>query len=160
MSEYQQLICGIDPGASGGIAFLETDTQFVSVFKMPETEDDLADLLRYDRIVCAYVEAVTPMRAPVDEVGGSRQMGLGSTWKFGQNYGMIRGILAALQIKREFVRPQVWQPALGIPKRDKKSQTEHKNVLKAKAQQLFPGLKVTHAIADALLIAEFGRRQQ
>jgi hypothetical protein len=33
-----------------------------------------------------------------------------------------------------------------------------KNVTKRRAQQLFPQLKVTHAIADALLIAEYGRR--
>ncbi len=33
-----------------------------------------------------------------------------------------------------------------------------KNVSKRRAQELFPALKVTHAIADALLIAEFARR--
>jgi hypothetical protein len=31
-------------------------------------------------------------------------------------------------------------------------------VSKRKAQELFPGIKVTHAIADALLIAEYNRR--
>jgi hypothetical protein len=33
-----------------------------------------------------------------------------------------------------------------------------KNVTKSRAQELFPEVKVTHAIADALLIAEYGRR--
>jgi len=33
-----------------------------------------------------------------------------------------------------------------------------KNVSKRKAQELFPSMKVTHASADALLIAEYGRR--
>ena len=33
-----------------------------------------------------------------------------------------------------------------------------KNVTKSRAQELFPELKITHAIADALLIAEYGRR--
>jgi len=31
-------------------------------------------------------------------------------------------------------------------------------VSKRKAQELFPAIKITHAIADALLIAEYGRR--
>jgi hypothetical protein len=35
-----------------------------------------------------------------------------------------------------------------------------KNVSKRKAQELFPQLKITHATADALLLAEFGRRAQ
>jgi hypothetical protein len=35
-----------------------------------------------------------------------------------------------------------------------------KNVTKAKAQQLFTQLKITHATADALLIAEFARRSR
>jgi hypothetical protein len=34
----------------------------------------------------------------------------------------------------------------------------NKNVTKTRAAQLFPGVKMTHAIADALLIAEYGRR--
>ena len=45
-----------------------------------------------------------------------------------------------------------WQKYLGcLTKGDK-------NVSKAKAQELFPDLKITHAIADSLLIAEYGRR--
>jgi hypothetical protein len=34
-----------------------------------------------------------------------------------------------------------------------------KNVTKRKAQELFPSLKITHATADALLIAEYLRRK-
>jgi hypothetical protein len=33
-----------------------------------------------------------------------------------------------------------------------------KNITKRKAQELFPEIKITHAIADSLLIAEYGRR--
>jgi hypothetical protein len=33
-----------------------------------------------------------------------------------------------------------------------------KNISKRRAQELFPSLKITHAVADALLIAEYGRR--
>jgi len=33
-----------------------------------------------------------------------------------------------------------------------------KNVSKRRAQELFPEIKITHAIADALLIAEYARR--
>jgi hypothetical protein len=33
-----------------------------------------------------------------------------------------------------------------------------KNVSKRKAQELFPSTKVTHAIADSMLIAAYGRK--
>jgi len=36
----------------------------------------------------------------------------------------------------------------------------NKNVSKHRAQELFPGVRITHAVADALLIAEYGRRRQ
>lgn len=34
-----------------------------------------------------------------------------------------------------------------------------KNISKARAQQLFPTAKITHATADALLLAEWRRKQ-
>jgi hypothetical protein len=61
--------------------------------------------------------------------------------------------LTAAGIPFERVTPQKWQKAMGcMTKGDK-------NVSKRRAQELFPQLKITHAIADALLIAEYGRKQ-
>lgn len=33
-----------------------------------------------------------------------------------------------------------------------------KNISKRRASELFPGVRLTHAIADALLLAEYARR--
>jgi hypothetical protein len=64
----------------------------------------------------------------------------------------LQAVLTALRVPYERVRPQAWQKAMGcLTKGDK-------NVSKRRAQELFPSLKVTHATADALLIAEFNRR--
>lgn len=149
MPDFPKLYLGIDPGGSGGLAWVGEDVILVS--KMPETESDIVDALTElkNDVAVAVLEAVTPMP----------KQGVGSTWAFGQHYGMLRGILAALKIRREFVRPQVWQPAMGIPRRGEKTQTEHKNATKARAQQLFPTIKFTHATADAALLAEYGRRK-
>jgi crossover junction endodeoxyribonuclease RuvC len=88
------------------------------------------------------------------------QQGVSSVFTFGQNYGMLRGILAALKIRREFVTPSVWQKAMGCITRSGIPKTAKKNFHKTKAQELFPGLKITHAIADALLICEFAKRSE
>jgi hypothetical protein len=55
------------------------------------------------------------------------------------------------------VLPQKWQKFLSLGSRGKKSKTEWKNKLKARAQQLFPSVgKITLATSDALLITKYG----
>jgi len=87
------------------------------------------------------------------------KQGVSSTFKFGQNFGTLLGILAALGIPHERITPGKWQKEFGLIRRDKNETiTEKKNRHKARAQELFPAVRVTHAVADALLIAEFCRR--
>jgi len=135
-------ILGIDPGASGGIAWISEDGTHVRAAKMPDTNHDLANILQ------EY-----PSRLAILERVSSRPgQGVSSTFKFGTNFGLIQGVLSALVIPYELVTPTVWQKAMGcLSKGDK-------NVTKAAAQRLFPSLKITHATADALLLAEYGRR--
>ena len=135
---------GIDPGINGGIAFIPTSGE-PWAHKMPETDRDLIDLLR-DSI--RDMEA----RAVIELVHYSPQMGVKSAFTFGEGYGRLQMVLTAMGIPYERVRPAIWQKAMGcLTKGDK-------NVSKRRAQELFPALKVTHATADALLIAEYARR--
>ena len=133
-------VLGVDPGQSGGIALV---TDVVSLaWKMPDTERDVFDLLDSIIINHAYIEAVHAMP----------KQGVSSSFKFGQNYGFLRGCLISLHIPFEVVTPQKWQKALGCLTRG------DKNVSKRKAQELYPTLKITHATADALLISTYGYR--
>lgn len=144
-------VIGIDPGASGGVAILYDDGDVRLIEKMPATSSDLAEILRGLDGTVAYLESVH----------SSPQMGVSSAFKFGKNCGVIEGVLAALQMRVELVTPMKWQKAMGCLAKGRTlagGDTEKKNANKAAAQRLFPALKVTHAIADALLIAEFGRR--
>ena len=137
---------GIDPGISGGIAIIGDGIQPWDV-KMPETERDIWDTIRAlkswsDREAFATIERVHAMPGN----------GAVSMFNFGGNYKALRMALIASEIPFDGVTPQAWQKALGcLTKGDK-------NVSKAKAQELFPSLRITHYIADALLIAEFARR--
>ena len=80
-------------------------------------------------------------------------MGVKSAFTFGEGFGWLCMALTAAGIPWRTVRPQAWQKELGcLTKGDK-------NVSKRKAQALFPELTITHATADALLIAEWLRRQ-
>lgn len=139
-----KLYIGIDPGINGGIAFIPS-TGTAWAHKMPETDRDIFDLLR-DSVCMAE-----PIAA-LELVHSSPQMGVKSAFTFGEGYGRLQMAMTALGIPYERVRPAMWQKAMGcMTKGDK-------NVSKRRAQELFPKLKVTHAIADALLIAEYNRR--
>jgi len=141
-------VIGIDPGTNGGIAVIDEKGNAYAE-KMPDTLQDLYELLNsysvgYDGNCRAYLE----------QVHSSPQMGVKSAFTFGNGFGHLEMALTACGIPFERVRPQVWQKALGcLTKGDK-------GITKAKAQEMFPNIKVTHAIADSLLIAEFGRRQK
>ena len=168
MPDYPPLICGIDPGASGGIALLSAPEATLSclplTYPMPSTEMDVSELLREfaPHIAKAYIEGVHAFPGHRGDVCPACKQarttrGVTSSFTFGQGYGFLRGLWIGLKIPFEEVSPQRWTKALGCS--GGKPGTEKKNMHKQKAQQLFPHLRITHAIADALLIAEYGRRQ-
>jgi Holliday junction resolvasome RuvABC endonuclease subunit len=145
-------IIGIDPGSNGGIAWITSDGKSC-VEKMPDTLQDLWELIDSIASVCKYENRCACVKAYIEAVSSSPQMGVVSSFSFGRGYGNLEMALTAAGIPFERVRPQVWQKALGcMTKGDK-------NVSKSKAQELFPDRKVTHATADALLIAYYGTKQ-
>ncbi len=137
------MILGIDPGKSGGIAWVSPDNALI--YKMPETERDVWELLRSF--------APNTRKAYLEKVHSMPNQGVSSTFKFGTSYGMLWGFLVALEVPFEFVTPQKWQKAMGcLSKGDK-------NVTKRRAQELYPNERLTHATADAALIATYGLRE-
>ena len=148
--KYETII-GVDPGANGGIAWI-TDGK-ACVEKMPDTLQDLWELIRDITNHPRSSLDGRKYKAYIEQVSSSPQMGVVSSFSFGRGYGNLEMALTAAGIPFERVRPQVWQKALGcMTKGDK-------NVSKRKAQELFPDRKVTHATADALLIAYYGTKQ-
>ena len=141
------MFLGIDPGKSGGVAWLHKDVARTA--KMPATAADLCEW--FDDLIAWYAPYAA-WRCVLEKVASSPQMGVKSAFTFGCGYGQLIGVLTALGIPFDEVSPQRWQKALGC------MTAGDKNVSKRRAQQLFPGLKVTHATADALLLAEFCRR--
>lgn len=155
------LIFGADPGASGAIAFLRTegaDVKGIGTVGNDVSERDQCDWLQ------SLLEEELPYlvhHAYIERVSASPGAGVSGMFRFGQSYGRLSMLFTAHKVPFDLVSPHTWQVAMGCarPKGEaKESQTAHKNRTKQRSQQLFPELKITHAIADALLIAEYGRR--
>ena len=150
------ILIGIDPGVSGAIAFLYDDGQ-VRVFDMPVmalsakkqqvNSAALADLIRpsmnHQGTMTAYVEQVHSMPG----------QGVAAMFNFGTSYGVIKGVLATLQIPMVLVTPHSWKKRAGLIGKDK-------DASRTLAQQLYPaaplGRKKDVGRADAILIARFG----
>jgi crossover junction endodeoxyribonuclease RuvC len=160
MSSY----IGIDPGNSGGIAAIDEQgaVKLLKTDLSSVTESDIADFLL--EIIGDFHDAPDVL-CVMEIVGANRSrrkgdvaQGASSMFTFGQNYGTLRGMLAAFGVRRHYVRPQKWQPCFSLTGRKDESTTEKKNRHKAKAQELFPDVKVTLWNADALLLATYCRQ--
>jgi crossover junction endodeoxyribonuclease RuvC len=146
------MIIGIDPGGSGGIAW--HDGERARVVKMPATLQDLWELMNNIRQDSFREGSWAKTTAYLEQVHSMPGQGVASSFKFGNGFGHLEMALTAAGIPFVRVSPQKWQGALGC------RTGGDKNVSKARAQELFPDLKPTHATADALLIMEYGRRQK
>lgn len=170
------IFIGIDPGGSGGIALLR-EGEDAQAFKMPDTErdvwcvlrdltrvealHDLADFFGKGGLPAPKLPPVDPLCfALIEQVSSMPGQGVASTFKFGRSYGSLRMALVATGVPFESVLPRKWQQPFGLLRRKDESKVAKKNRHKARAQELFPHLKVTHAIADALLIAEHAKRSR
>lgn len=144
---------GIDPGKNGGFAMINKEGCVIlehSASKM--TPRDIVDVFNHIHALRGFSYNTT--RCFLERVHSMPKQGVKSTFSFGENFGTYIGILTAMKIPFNYVSPGTWQRAMGcLSKGDK-------NVTKRKAQELFPNLRMTHAIADALLIAEYGRRKE
>ncbi|MEI7732833.1 MAG: hypothetical protein WCO56_24895 [Verrucomicrobiota bacterium] len=148
----------IDPGMSGGIAVRQMGK--VIQYPMPPTQGDLLEILR--EIKTAADREGIEMVCLLEEVSGyagKAQPG-SAMFRFGENYGFLKGVIQTLNIKLVLVRPQAWQKAFSLGTASAcASKTEWKNKLKAEAQRRFPHLGVTMKTADALLMLEYAERE-
>lgn len=160
-----KFVLGIDPGSAGGWARVSEDTlQPPTAGKLDL--DDSFNLLQDIRAAAAgvsviFVEKVQP--SPPQR-GGERRSGTKSMFSFGRGVGMLEMLLTVIAaesgIRFEYVTPRQWQQHFQLYGKGEASTTEKKNRHKAVATRLFPSIKVTHAVADALLIAEYGIRSR
>jgi crossover junction endodeoxyribonuclease RuvC len=147
-------IAGIDPGATGAVAVLDTELGTLEIFDTPTAlvkvgtrsvqrimPASFARLLKSHRVDVAALERVHAMP----------KQGVSSTFAFGHAYGVVEGILAALEIPYDLLDPQKWQTLARMPK--------GKDAGRARAVQLFPAYAELfarakdHGRSDAALIA-------
>lgn len=144
---------GIDPGQSGSIAIITSDS--IKTFNLSNTEADIATFLN-ETIESINKEEKCTIHCLIEKVWAWPGQSSNSTGVLMQNYGFLRGLLIALKIPFTEITAKKWQKHFLVKTTTSKDgKTKHKNELKGKAQCIFPNIKVTLANADALLIAHY-----
>lgn len=151
---------GVDPGQNGALACIgytpDKPIRVVGrvVYVLPFsklTERDIFESIT--TLVCGARDNDLEVIGVLELVHSMPKQGVSSMFKFGYNFGLLEMCLIATGVGYTKVTPQKWQKTLGCNRR----KGEGKNATKRRAQQLFPRIKVTHDIADALLLAEYCR---
>lgn len=151
---------GIDPGKNGGIAVINDKfPKPVNITVYKYSDDDLIDVIDGTKGSSIAVHRDEEIKCVLEKVNAMPGQGVVSMFNFGQNFGFIQGVLKAYEIPFELVPPQKWKKEFSV--------TSDKNTSIEVAKRLFPGvnLKATDrcrkdhdGMAEALLIAEYGRR--
>lgn len=153
---------GIDPGLQGALAVVSNDG-LINVIDMPKASERHGKESR-DRI-CSHSlrdELLTIQHAHgkirvavVELVGPMPKQGVTSVFRFGYGCGQLEGVLAALCIPTEYVKPQTWKKALGL------GADKAQSLALARAKWPYADcftLKKHDGRAEAALLAEYGRR--
>jgi len=66
--------------------------------------------------------------AVIEQVSSSPQMGIASSFKFGQGYGEVLGVLEALGLVVHFVHPSLWKPHMQLSRDKSQSKARYKEI--------------------------------
>lgn len=145
-------VMGIDPGVNGGVSVLTGDggIAFVKGFKGKMTQKELIGVVRQAALVLTLAGS---RNCFIEKVGFIKGDGGKGANTFGRVDGLLRGTALTLGLSVRDTSPMMWQSRLEC------MSGGNKNVTKKRAIELFGGqnVKITHAIADCLLIARYGQ---
>ena len=151
-------VIGIDPGLSGAIAILE-DKKVLSLYDMPVMAEGKKNKRQLNsaqlvNIIKDNVNENEEIAVVVEQVNAMPGQGVTSMFNFGQTFGAIKGICAALNLPIFFVRPSKWKKHFELINSSKDSS-------RTKVIEMYPSLSGQLAKkkdvnkSDAILIARF-----
>jgi len=151
-------IIGIDPGLSGAIAILE-DNKIKELFDMPVMPDGKKNKRQLNsallvKLIKDNIEILENTIMVVEQVNAMPGQGVTSMFNFGQTFGAIKGICAALGLPIFLVRPAKWKKHFELI-------NSSKDASRTKAIEMYPSIseqlskKKDVNKSDAILIARY-----
>jgi len=150
------IIIGVDPGISGAISILE-NKKIIEVYDTPTMIEGKKNKRQINgaqvtNIIKERLNSKKEVIVVVEHVNAMPGQGVTSMFNFGQSFGVIKGICAALGLPIYFVRPTKWKKHFNLIK-------THKDASRTKVIEAYPEIssklhrKKDSNRADAILIA-------
>jgi crossover junction endodeoxyribonuclease RuvC len=151
-------IIGIDPGLSGAIAVLDNN-KVLKIYDMPVMAEGKKNKRQLNsaqlvNIIKENIENREEINVVVEQVNAMPGQGVTSMFNFGQTFGAIKGVCAALNLPIFFIRPSKWKKYFELINSSKDSS-------RTKAIEMYPSIadqlskKKDVNKSDAILIARF-----
>ena len=151
-------IIGIDPGLSGAIAVMH-NKKVINMYDMPVMAEGKKNKrqLNSSQLVNIIKENINEGEETivvVEQVNAMPGQGVTSMFNFGQTFGAIKGVCAALKLPIFFVRPSKWKKHFELI-------NSSKDASRTKVIEMYPTLSDQLAKkrdvnkSDAVLIAKF-----
>ena len=107
------IIIGIDPGVSGAICIL-TDGKITEIYEMPTMIDGKKNKKQVNgaevtNIINKELINEKDINVVIEHVSAMPGQGVTSMFNFGQSFGVLKGICAALKLPVHFIRPVKWK---------------------------------------------------
>lgn len=154
------MVVGIDPGLSGGIAWIGKDGEHCCcVMPVIDKRPDI-------QAIGTLLTGLKPNKVYIERLDWTGGQGATSAKTCGVAYGMLIGFLAARMVPTVEVPASKWKASMGVtgakltPKQKKeKSIALAMSLFPCAELKATPKCKVYHdGMGEALLIAEYGRR--
>ena len=150
------IIIGIDPGINGAISIIE-NKKIIEVYDTPTMIDGKKNKRQINgaQVTNIFKERLNGEKevvVVVEHVNAMPGQGVTSMFNFGQSFGVIKGICAALNLPIYFVRPAKWKKHFNLIK-------TNKDASRTKVIEAYPEIssklhrKKDSNRADAILIA-------
>jgi crossover junction endodeoxyribonuclease RuvC len=157
------IIIGIDPGVSGAICVLK-EGKILEVYEMPTMIDGKKNKRQVNgaevtNIFLKELNNKYKAKVVVEHVTAMPGQGVTSMFNFGQSFGVLKGICAALKLPIYFVRPVKWKKHFNLIK-------TNKDASRTKVIEIFPYIsskisrKKDSNKADSILIAKYFEETQ
>ncbi|MEC7099329.1 MAG: crossover junction endodeoxyribonuclease RuvC [Pseudomonadota bacterium] len=151
-------IIGIDPGLNGAIAVMH-DKKVINMYDMPVMAEGKKNKrqLNSSQLVNIIKENINENEETivvVEQVNAMPGQGVTSMFNFGQTFGAIKGVCAALKLPIFFVRPSKWKKHFELI-------NSSKDASRTKVIEMYPTLSAQLTKkrdvnkSDAVLIAKF-----
>ena len=154
------IIIGIDPGINGAICFFKKG-EVLDVIDMPTMAEGKKNKRQVNgqQIFNEFSKRIElysndNIKVVVEKVSAMPGQGVTSMFNFGQSFGVIKGVCAAMQLPIFFVTPAKWKKYFDLI-------NTQKDASRTKAIEIFPKIspilskKKDSNKADAILIASF-----